>query len=79
MHPQTEHNTVITSAVDTRAANGLPQRCTVSGQVNPHFSPVDHCRYADAFQIQLPSNWKRRFMFQGGGGTEGAARMPLSR
>lgn len=65
-------NTVITSAVDTPAANGLPQRCIVTGTVNQHVSPVDQCRYADAFQVQLPANWNGRFMFQGGGGTEGA-------
>ncbi len=65
-------NTVITSAVDTPAANGLPQRCIVTGYVNQHVSPVDQCRYADAFQVQLPASWNGRFMFQGGGGTEGA-------
>ncbi|MBO0750701.1 MAG: tannase/feruloyl esterase family alpha/beta hydrolase, partial [Bradyrhizobiaceae bacterium] len=65
-------NTVITSAVDTPAANGLPQRCIVNGFVNQHISPVDQCRYADAFQVQLPANWNGRFMMQGGGGTEGA-------
>jgi hypothetical protein len=65
-------NTVITSAVDTPAANGLPQRCIVSGYVNRHISPVDQCQYADAFQVQLPANWNGRFMFQGGGGTEGS-------
>ncbi|MCL2429176.1 MAG: tannase/feruloyl esterase family alpha/beta hydrolase, partial [Alphaproteobacteria bacterium] len=65
-------NTVITSATDTPAANGLPQRCIVSGHVNRHFSPVDHCQYVEAFQVQLPSNWNGRFLFQGGGGTEGA-------
>jgi feruloyl esterase len=65
-------NTVITSAVDTPAGNGLPQRCVVSGYVNQHISPVDNCQYVDAFQVQLPANWNGRFMFQGGGGTEGA-------
>ncbi|HLK80969.1 MAG TPA: tannase/feruloyl esterase family alpha/beta hydrolase [Xanthobacteraceae bacterium] len=65
-------NTVITSAVDTPAANGLPQRCIVSGYVNRHISPVDQCQYVDGFQLQLPANWNGRFMFQGGGGTEGA-------
>jgi feruloyl esterase len=65
-------NTVITSAVDTPAGNGLPQRCIVSGQVNQHISPVDQCKYVSAFQVQLPANWNGRFMFQGGGGTEGA-------
>lgn len=65
-------NTVITSSVDTPAANGLPQRCIVNGYVNRHISPVDQCQYADAFQVQLPANWNGRFMFQGGGGTEGS-------
>jgi tannase/feruloyl esterase len=65
-------NPVITSAVDTPAANGLPLRCIVTGYVNQHISPVDQCRYADAFQVQLPANWNGRFMFQGGGGTEGS-------
>ncbi len=65
-------NTVITSAVDTPAANGLPQRCIVNGYVNRHISPVDQCQYVDAFQVELPANWNGRFMFQGGGGTEGS-------
>jgi feruloyl esterase len=67
-------NTVITSAVDTPAGNGLPARCIVTGYVNQHISPVDNCQYVDGFQVQLPlpSNWNGRFMFQGGGGTEGS-------
>jgi hypothetical protein len=48
-------NTVITAATDTPAGNGLPQRCIVTGYVNQHISPVDQCRYADAFQVQLPA------------------------
>jgi Tannase and feruloyl esterase len=67
-------NTVITSAVDAPAGNGLPARCIVTGYVNQHISPVDNCQYVDGFQVQLPlpSNWNGRFMFQGGGGTEGS-------
>ena len=67
-------NTVITSAVDTPAGNGLPERCIVSGLVNQHISPVDKCNYVDGFQVQLPmaAAWNGRFMFQGGGGTEGS-------
>jgi hypothetical protein len=65
-------NTVITSAVDTPAVGGLQQRCIVSGHVNQHISPVDQCQYVNAFQVQLPANWNGRFMFQGGGGTEGS-------
>jgi hypothetical protein len=71
-------NTVITSAVDTPSSttNGvtLPERCIVSGYVNRHASPVDTCSYQDGFQVQLPlpSAWNRRFMMQGGGGSEGS-------
>jgi hypothetical protein len=65
-------NTLITSAVDTPPANGLLPCGIVSRHVNQHFSPVDHCHYVDAFRVQLSSNWNGRFMFQGGGGTEGA-------
>ena len=67
-------NTVITSAVDTAAVGGLPERCNINGYVNQHVSPVDNCTYRDGFQVQLPlpAAWNGRFMFQGGGGTEGA-------
>jgi feruloyl esterase len=67
-------NTVITSAVDTLAGGGLPERCIITGYVNQHISPVDNCQYVDGFQVQLPlpSSWNGRFMFQGGGGTEGS-------
>jgi len=67
-------NTVITSAVDTPAAGTLPERCIVNGYVNDRISPVDNCEYRDGFQVQLPlsADWNGRFMFQGGGGTEGS-------
>lgn len=67
-------NTVIVSAVDTAAANGLPARCIVTGTVNQHVSPADNCQYVIGFQVQLPltAAWNGRFMFQGGGGTEGS-------
>ncbi len=67
-------NTVITSAVDTPADATLPERCVINGVVNARTSPVDKCTYGDSFQVQLPlpSAWNHRFMFQGGGGTEGS-------
>ena len=67
-------NTVITSAVDTPAGGGLPERCIINGYVNQHVSPVDSCTYLDGFQVQLPvsATWNGRFMFEGGGGTEGS-------
>jgi hypothetical protein len=67
-------NTVITSAVDTPASGSLPERCIVNGYINKHISPFDQCQYQNVFQVQLPlaANWNGRFMFQGGGGTEGS-------
>jgi Tannase and feruloyl esterase/FG-GAP-like repeat len=67
-------NTVITSAVDTAAGGGLPERCIINGYVNRHTSPVDTCFYQDGFQVQLPlpSAWNGRFMMEGGGGSEGS-------
>src|SRR5580704_1776289 len=67
-------NTVITSAVDTPATTTLPERCIINGYVNQRVSPVDNCTYQNGFQVQLPlkANWNGRFMFQGGGGTEGS-------
>jgi hypothetical protein len=67
-------NTVITSATDTPAGGGLPERCIVDGYVNQHISPVDNCEYQDGFQVQLPlpTAWNGRFFGQGGGGTEGS-------
>ena len=70
-------NTVIDSATDTAAntpTTGLPERCIVNGHINKHTSPVDNCTYQIAFQVQLPLSaaWNGRFMFQGGGGTEGS-------
>src|SRR6516225_1639569 len=47
-------NTVITSAVDTAAGGGLPERCIVNGYINKHVSPVDNCTYQSGFQVQLP-------------------------
>jgi Tannase and feruloyl esterase len=66
-------NVAITSAVDTAATTGLPERCIVIGTVNQHISLVDNCQYVIGFQVQLPmpAAWNGRFMFQGGGGTEG--------
>lgn len=67
-------NTVITSATDTPAGGGLPERCIVDGIINSRTSPVDSCHYGDSFQVQLPlpAAWNGRFFMQGGGGTEGS-------
>ena len=59
----------------TTTANGvpLPDHCQVRGVVNAR-TGTDGKPYGDMFEVRLPTpaNWNRRFMFQGGGGTEGA-------
>jgi Tannase and feruloyl esterase len=77
-------NTMIISATDTPATATLPERCIVNGIVNAHVSPVDACNYGDSFQVAMPvaggssfgtttyPGWNGRFVFQGGGGSEGS-------
>jgi hypothetical protein len=62
--------TVITSATDTPAGGGLPERCIVNGSFNVHtipVSPINGCTLTDSFQVQLPlpSAWNGRFFLQG--------------
>jgi Tannase and feruloyl esterase len=63
-------NTLITSATDTPAGGGLPERCIVNGIVNARTSPVDSCNFQ--VQLPLPAAWNGRFFMQGGGGSEGS-------
>jgi feruloyl esterase len=51
----------------------LPDHCQVQGIINRR-TGADGLLYGDRFEVRLPipAQWNRRFMFQGGGGTEGA-------
>ena len=51
----------------------LPDHCQVQGIINKR-TGVDGFPYGDSFEVRLPvpGQWNGRFMFQGGGGTEGA-------
>lgn len=57
----------------TASADGiaLPDHCQVQGIINQRVG-VDGLPYGDRFEVRLPTQWNGRFMFQGGGGTEGA-------
>jgi hypothetical protein len=59
----------------TTAADGvpLPAHCQVQGIINRRIG-TDGFPYGDSFELRLPTptEWNGRFMFQGGGGTEGA-------
>jgi hypothetical protein len=49
----------------------LPDHCQVQGIINKRIG-ADGFPYGDSFEVRLPAQWNGRFMFQGGGGTEGA-------
>ena len=59
----------------TTSSNGmaLPEHCQVQGIINKR-TGVDGFPYGASFEVRLPTpaQWNGRFMFQGGGGTEGA-------
>ncbi|MBV9724473.1 MAG: hypothetical protein JO299_04795, partial [Gammaproteobacteria bacterium] len=51
----------------------LPGHCRVQGIINAR-TGTDGFQYGDMFEVRLPTqaDWNGRFMFQGGGGTEGS-------
>jgi len=57
------------------SANGvpLPAHCQIDGIINKRVGS-DGYPYGDRFEVRLPTptDWNGRFMFQGGGGTEGS-------
>ena len=59
----------------TTSSNGmaLPEHCQVQGIIKKR-TGVDGFPYGASFEVRLPTpaQWNGRFMFQGGGGTEGA-------
>ena len=59
----------------TVSANGvpLPDHCQIDGIINKR-TGIDGYPYGDSFEVRLPTpgDWNGRFMFQGGGGTEGS-------
>lgn len=54
----------------------LPPHCHVAGSFE-HRTGIDDVEYAIGFAINLPADWNGRFLFQGGGGLNGAVREPV--
>ena len=54
----------------------LPARCRVEGLIDPR-KGVGGVDYAIRFALALPEGWNGRFLFQGGGGLNGAVQQPL--
>ena len=52
-------------------ATPLPDHCQVQGTLESR-SGSDGVLYGTKFEVRLPLTWNGRFMFQGGGGTEGS-------
>ncbi len=75
--------TMITSAVlvpATTGTNALPEYCRVQGILQDRVGVAGVLGtvsyrpdqpYATRFEVRLPTAWNGRYMFQGGGGTEG--------
>lgn len=57
-------------------SQSLPPHCHVAGSFE-HRTGVGGRDYAIAFAINMPENWNGRFLFQGGGGLNGAVREPV--
>lgn len=73
--PATQITMVKFNPAGTTTANGvpLPDHCQIQGVINKRIG-TDGYPYGDMFEVRLPTPaaWNGRFMFQGGGGTEGA-------
>jgi pimeloyl-ACP methyl ester carboxylesterase len=58
------------SAATGPASPALPEHCEVMGRLHAR-TGVDGQHYAIQFHMRLPTNWNGRFLFQGGGGSDG--------
>jgi len=72
-----DSSTVITSALirtpgvpGPPGTSGLPRHCEVTGHLHAR-TGVDGQHYAIQFHMRLPESWNGRFLFQGGGGSDG--------
>lgn len=54
----------------------LPAHCLVEGAIDRR-TGVDGKPYAIGFALALPAQWNGRFLFQGGGGLNGAVQPPI--
>ncbi len=51
-------------------AGPMPEHCEVFGEMQRHMGPNNQS-YVIRFHLRLPTAWNGRFVFQGGGGTNG--------
>jgi len=63
--------TLVISSVETLTAEaGLPERCRLRATLNPR-KGVGGQDFGMGFELNLPTVWNGRFLFQGGGGLDG--------
>jgi len=62
----------VAQAAEVAASGTLPAHCKITGTVNDR-TGIDGKPYAIGFELRLPqpADWKSKFFFQGGGGTDG--------
>ncbi|NMC94988.1 MAG: tannase/feruloyl esterase family alpha/beta hydrolase [Syntrophorhabdus sp.] len=72
-------NTVITSAtlvldgeVSVAGIGPMPEHCVVTGRMNERVGTLDGKTYAIGFEMRLPTQWKKRFLYQANGGIDGS-------
>src|SRR3972149_6706242 len=66
----------ITITKAEKISDNLPPRCRVDGIIDQR-TGVDGKPYGIGFALALPDNWNGRFLFQGGGGLNGAVQNPV--
>jgi feruloyl esterase len=75
--PNTTLSSATVAAGTVVSNNALPEHCVVTGKMNPRIGADDKPYYI-GFELRLPTKaWNGRFMFQGGGGNDGAIRPAL--
>jgi hypothetical protein len=50
-----------------------PDHCQIQGALAAHVG-IDGKNYAIGYELRLPANWNGKFVFQGGGGSDGVLR-----
>jgi feruloyl esterase len=53
------------------ASVAVPPHCVVSGTIGAHRGAPGATAYGNHFRLRIPSGWRGRFVFQGGGGNNG--------
>ncbi|WP_400082002.1 tannase/feruloyl esterase family alpha/beta hydrolase [Yoonia sp. R78084] len=64
-------NTVLTEVSRVAAAEGDPEYCLVTGEMNDRTGPIDGADYGSIFEMRLPTEWNGRFLYQANGGVDG--------